>query len=1323
MDIDQEDGGAPALQQPTASRSQQPTASRSARATVDLIAKRLAELKSPTKESAGDAAWRLHQCKPSCACAHAFDEEVRSSGLLALKGPESDAVGPEPEDSSRLSNALVPYSHQSQQSSAPSLPIVPEPVHEALKAPSDVSLLGHGAVVLKQTGITLSRNEFRAICEKQRNTRNFWKTGFIFPGQEHLPAADRNIFDRESLIRTKQFVCYGLMGCPYGDCLHQLETIDISAGRTRLANTVATKQTSKSAAGKTKETILREHLTSELRTVYDRSLGKFAFISFTVSPFLSVQMCVSSYLLLCGCSPNMAYSILSDIKSDAVCAADLGLAGRAVWAGPKSAKDEAIRYSQDFILVKEYVEQLKSDFEQSPAPGAARKEETAVAKESWRARHAAMVEYFKKSSAAYVPGNQAMLKRAWRYVDGLIALKQMTHAKCTICATADAKLWHLRGLTSEEAITERKLIEAVLKEHTGIHLGARRIMDNHAFLAVTNRRAVWCILIDAATCRNFQLPKFGFRTPKSFGTRPFWGYKLMAAYAHGFGFYPYLIHNSQKMGANLLWTVAWITLCKIRKQQGCYADVLFLVLDNTSSENKNEVMLAMAAWLVASGRFKQVRVFFLHVGHTHIIIDQIFGVVTVGLRRQELLLPEDLIANIETTLAANPKYMAQPLQELHHLWDFAGWVKSEMGPCNVGRICQAEKVSDAEGAYSGMRDFIFNTDAENLVRLQYREQHDHPLLPANSTGCKVITKLPAQPPKRQNVKAFDTWGTIGSATLQGTISLVLRHARSSPTEERRNEVKRKWDEHISNVPSDICLLHPRFVIPFEDFDLQMLRLTHQPVNVAVNDSELEPKNVSLENFKAVHFALRTGPLPVDPVISSEQSEAAYKKLHEAWLATLVDGPTSDAMSGLALPGAMMLARPAGEGLALYKIENLGACQGSRTSSVDLRCCRWFHKPNQECGGFWGLFELEYDASSGARRQVKRVLRRPDVMVWNVKLVEAAKKSGMNGLKGRVLSIASLKELARRLPEEYPFPKNIPASHREEAERMGIRSANNARGRRDDPAVPQDSSDEGEDDGEFDFNIPPASARSRTTAARASKTSAAARASAIAAVEASGGEVGEEDEDEGDGEEDGHDTEDASSVSSESSQADSNEQSEVPSPVAAQEPFELKPRTLVFVDLNGTGGSNLQYPAALAFVDAVYEEDVSVFWFAEPTYEGKTFRKYPKVAATDTASNVCFPKFWKTLPPRAKKKGKKKTAPTRSETLELKKALWGPDAMRVKKEWILKLHVPAEVSSATSEEDIFLGERLSLKLSFIHAQLIPQCKRDDCVNYLVGRSAE
>lgn len=167
---------------------------------------------------------------------------------------------------------------------------------------------------------------------------------------------------------------------------------------------------------------------------------------------------------------------------------------------------------------------------------------------------------------------------------------------------------------------------------------------------------------------------------------------------------------------------------------------------------------------------------------------------------------------------------------------------------------------------------------------------------------------------------------------------------------------------------------------------------------------------------------------------------------------------------------------------------------------------------------------------------------------------------------------------------------------------------------------------------------------------------------------------------------------------------------------------LKARTLVFADLNGTDGSALQYPAGLAFVDEVFEEDISVFWFADPTYQGKSFKRYPKLAATNTESSVCFKKYWVALPTKAKKNGKKKkTAPSRAEALEMKKKLWGPDAMRVKKEWILKLHIPTEASSATSEEDIFQAEFVMLKLNFIHTQLIPLCKREDCVNYLIGRN--
>jgi len=93
-----------------------------------------------------------------------------------------------------------------------------------------------------------------------------------------------------------------------------------------------------------------------------------------------------------------------------------------------------------------------------------------------------------------------------------------------------------------------------------------------------------------------------------------------------------------------------------------HTQVLHIQLDNTTAENKNLVMVSMASWLVKSGKVKRVRVFFLLVGHTHIIIDQIFGVITVRLRRSELLTPADLIDNIERTLADNLDYLPHDVQ-------------------------------------------------------------------------------------------------------------------------------------------------------------------------------------------------------------------------------------------------------------------------------------------------------------------------------------------------------------------------------------------------------------------------------------------------------------------------------------------------------------------------------------------------------------------------------------------------------------------------------------------------------------------------------------
>ena len=111
-------------------------------------------------------------------------------------------------------------------------------------------------------------------------------------------------------------------------------------------------------------------------------------------------------------------------------------------------------------------------------------------------------------------------------------------------------------------------------------------------------------------------------------------------------------------GANLMWTAVWMTINAMHAHYGFLPDELHLQLDNTSGENKNETMVAIAAWLTAAGYFKRVRVFFLMVGHTHIIIDQIFGVITKYIKGRELLDVPALRNAIDATLVKNPQYLS-----------------------------------------------------------------------------------------------------------------------------------------------------------------------------------------------------------------------------------------------------------------------------------------------------------------------------------------------------------------------------------------------------------------------------------------------------------------------------------------------------------------------------------------------------------------------------------------------------------------------------------------------------------------------------------------
>jgi hypothetical protein len=125
-----------------------------------------------------------------------------------------------------------------------------------------------------------------------------------------------------------------------------------------------------------------------------------------------------------------------------------------------------------------------------------------------------------------------------------------------------------------------------------------------------------------------------------------------------------------------------------------------------------------------------VRLYFLDVGHTHIIIDQIFGVITVGLRREELLTLQDLTNNIHCTLSSNPKYQPwkKGCQLVLGVTDWRDYFLKDCGVHQFDHCNQLQRV-DEHGKYKGMHDMIITLAPDGHSRLKYREKHNFEYLP------------------------------------------------------------------------------------------------------------------------------------------------------------------------------------------------------------------------------------------------------------------------------------------------------------------------------------------------------------------------------------------------------------------------------------------------------------------------------------------------------------------------------------------------------------------------------------------------------------------
>ena len=92
----------------------------------------------------------------------------------------------------------------------------------------------------------------------------------------------------------------------------------------------------------------------------------------------------------------------------------------------------------------------------------------------------------------------------------------------------------------------------------------------------------------------------------------------------GFGMFAYLAHVHIAAGANLVCTVLMKSLANMVEAGRPLGSSLRVHVDKTTAENKNGTVIGMCAWLVQAGKFEDVTIFFMPVGHTFNALDQSF---------------------------------------------------------------------------------------------------------------------------------------------------------------------------------------------------------------------------------------------------------------------------------------------------------------------------------------------------------------------------------------------------------------------------------------------------------------------------------------------------------------------------------------------------------------------------------------------------------------------------------------------------------------------------------------------------------------------------
>eukprot|EP00873_Tetraselmis_striata_P000797 jgi/Tetstr1/421061/TSEL_012106.t1 len=259
-------------------------------------------------------------------------------------------------------------------------------------------------------------------------------------------------------------------------------------------------------------------------------------------------------------------------------------------------------------------------------------------------------------------------------------VKRFSH--CPICAAGKALRDQAREICTKDMTPEERqvhrqhqqLVRRQVRAEQKVHLERvrqeRRDLNNALFQPRLGNGNFFFFEIDSMDSAKTLLPHW-VRIPRTVKPGMLLKYHLTCVKYDGYR--PddiYYYTNTIPHDSFTTCTLIWITIMKEIQHRGRKIPYIRIQMDNTVRENKNRNVAALCNWLVSIGICDVIHLVFLHVGHTHERVDQIFSRISLALSRSSAYTIEAFLDLVAKAFSPTPE-----IAELPFSLDFSEWLR------------------------------------------------------------------------------------------------------------------------------------------------------------------------------------------------------------------------------------------------------------------------------------------------------------------------------------------------------------------------------------------------------------------------------------------------------------------------------------------------------------------------------------------------------------------------------------------------------------------------------------------------------------------------